>query len=276
MTLSLLPLSRIPAVGRNPIYIATFVIFVILQVPTALVDNFAGLLVLRCLSGFFGSPCLATGAATFQDMYPFIKIPYLLALWAGSVTMGPALAPIIAGFSVGPMGWHWFAWELLWLAAPICLLMFICLPETSTPNILFRRAQRLRKSTGRHNLKSQSQIDQADMSVSDIAFEALVKPWQINVLDPAVVSSSSFTSTIDVLIVVGFHDTLHSPRLRAVLLLFRIVSSRLSRQIPFQPRGVEPSFPCHCSRSPHLYTLILRLLLLYHRAQSQIERFRSS
>ena len=183
---------RIPAVGRNPIYIATFTIFVILQIPTAFVDNFAALLVLRFLAGFFGSPCLATGAATFQDMYPFIKIPYLIALWAGAVTMGPALAPVIAGFSVGPMGWHWFAWELIWLSGPICIMMFICLPETSAPNILLRRASRFRKSSGRSNVKSQSEIDQANMSVSDIAFDALVKPWQINALDPAVVSCSSY------------------------------------------------------------------------------------
>lgn len=166
-------------------------IFVILQIPTALVDNFAGLLVLRFLAGFFGSPCLATGAATFQDMYPFIKIPYLIALWAASVTLGPAVAPIIAGFSVGPMGWHWFAWELLWLSTPICLMMFICLPETSAPNILLRRAHRFRKATGRQTLKSQSEIDQLDMSVKDIAFDALIKPWEINLLDPAVVSSSN-------------------------------------------------------------------------------------
>ena len=181
--MTLLEFFRIPAVGRNPIYIATFCIFVILQVPTALVDNFAGLLVLRFLSGFFGFPCLATGAATFQDMYPFIKIPYLIALCAGYVTMGPVLAPIIAGFSVGPMGWHWFAWELFWLSAPICLL------ETSAQNILLRRAQRFRELSGRLNLKSQSEIDQSDMSVNDITFDALIKPWQINALDPEVVST---------------------------------------------------------------------------------------
>ena len=48
------PLSEIPIVGRNPPYIITFGIFVILCVPTALVDNLAGLLVLRFLQGFFG------------------------------------------------------------------------------------------------------------------------------------------------------------------------------------------------------------------------------
>lgn len=62
------PLSEIATVGRNWIYIPTIFLFVILSIPLALVDNFAGLLVLRFLTGFFGSPCLANGGATVSDM----------------------------------------------------------------------------------------------------------------------------------------------------------------------------------------------------------------
>jgi MFS family permease len=85
--------GRIPAIGRNPPYIATFAIFVILTIPAALTDSFAGLLVTRFLMGFFGkfvnrcfhiygaslkstflgSPCLATAGASFQDMVNPIK-----------------------------------------------------------------------------------------------------------------------------------------------------------------------------------------------------------
>jgi DHA1 family multidrug resistance protein-like MFS transporter len=62
------PLSEIPVIGRNIPYLVTFGIFVALCVPTALIDNFAGLLVLRFLQGFFGSPALATGGASMQDL----------------------------------------------------------------------------------------------------------------------------------------------------------------------------------------------------------------
>jgi len=62
------PLSEIPVFGRNVPYMVSFALFVILCVPMALVDNYAGLLVLRFLTGFMGSPCLATGAATMQDI----------------------------------------------------------------------------------------------------------------------------------------------------------------------------------------------------------------
>lgn len=62
------PLSEIASIGRNWVYVPTFALFVILSIPTAVVDNFAGLLVLRFLTGFFGSPCLANGGASVGDM----------------------------------------------------------------------------------------------------------------------------------------------------------------------------------------------------------------
>jgi hypothetical protein len=49
-----LTLCRIPILGRTSIYIVTFFIFVILLIPTALVKNIGGLLVLRFLLGWFG------------------------------------------------------------------------------------------------------------------------------------------------------------------------------------------------------------------------------
>lgn len=49
------PISEIPSVGRNPPYMLTMGIFVALCIAAPLVDNVAGLLVIRFLQGFFGS-----------------------------------------------------------------------------------------------------------------------------------------------------------------------------------------------------------------------------
>lgn len=76
--------------GRNTPYIVTYGLYVILAVPTALVDNFAGLIVLRFLTGFLGSPCLATGAASQSDMYDFVHLPYALIGWTASAFAGPS------------------------------------------------------------------------------------------------------------------------------------------------------------------------------------------
>lgn len=90
------------------------------------------------------------------------------------------------------MGWRWSGWELFWLSVPLCILILLTLPETSGDTILLRRAQRLRTLTGRSDLKSESEIRQAHMSVREVAFDALIKPWQINALDPAVLFTTVY------------------------------------------------------------------------------------
>ncbi|KAL4914543.1 major facilitator superfamily domain-containing protein [Aspergillus aurantiobrunneus] len=179
------PLSEIPAIGRTLPYITTYIVFVILCVPMSLVDSIAGILVLRFLLGFFGSPCLATAGASYGDFYGSNAMPYVIALWGGGATLGPALGPLVAGFAVQENGWRWSPWELLWLSGPIMVLMFFSMPETSPDTILHRRAQRLRIRTGRKELKSLSEIRQSKMNPREITFNAIIKPWEINALDPA-------------------------------------------------------------------------------------------
>jgi DHA1 family multidrug resistance protein-like MFS transporter len=79
------PLSEIPSIGRNPVYAVTFAIFVIISVPAVLVKSFGGLLALRFLQGFFGSPCLANGGASMQDMYSELNQPYAMVFWVSGM-----------------------------------------------------------------------------------------------------------------------------------------------------------------------------------------------
>ena len=190
------PLSEIPKIGRNPVYVVTFTIFFILSIPTAVVDNFAGLLVLRFLQGFFGSPCLANAGASFQDMYSLLELPYAVTVWVTSAYSGPALGPLLSGFAVTAKGWRWSLWEIVWISAPILILMYLFVPETSSPNILLRRAARLRQLTGDSRLRSQSEIDQKDLKPRAVVISALIKPIEITIKDPAIAFVNLYTSLI--------------------------------------------------------------------------------
>ncbi|KAJ9256541.1 hypothetical protein DTO207G8_2544 [Paecilomyces variotii] len=188
------PLSEIPVVGRNWPYIITFFTFVVLCVPMAVVDNLAGVLVLRFLLGFFCSPSLATGGASYGDCYNAVQMPYVIAMWGGGATLAPALGPLVGGYAVQIKGWRWSSWELLWLSAPVMVVMFFSLPETSADNILLKRAQRLRLRTGCMNFRSDSELRQAKMDAWEITMQALVKPWEVNILDPAVLFTTFYTA----------------------------------------------------------------------------------
>lgn len=57
----LTPLQELPLLGRNPVYIFCHLLFVVFNIPIVTAGNFATILVFRFLSGFVGSPALATG-----------------------------------------------------------------------------------------------------------------------------------------------------------------------------------------------------------------------
>ncbi|KAI9705073.1 MAG: hypothetical protein M1836_006856 [Candelina mexicana] len=188
------PMSELPAFGRNVPYVATFAIYIILCVPTSLVTNYGGFVFLRFLLGFFGSPCLATGGASMGDMYSLLYLPYSVALWVSAAFAAPALGPLLSGFSVPAENWRWSSWEILWMSAPVFILWFFCLPETSSPNILYRRAARLRKTVGAENIRSQTEIDRRGLTAKDIAFDAVIKPIEIMMKDPAVLFTNVYTA----------------------------------------------------------------------------------
>lgn len=167
---------------------------------------------LRFLQGFFGSPCLATGAASLADVTPLIDIPYGLWIWGTCAVAAPAIAPCIAGFSITAENWRWSMWVILWGAAP-CFIMMVCclpkiyswlcltllqlfLPETSVPTILHLRAARLRAVTGNNTLKASSEINHDQYSVASIVHGALITPWKVNALDPAILFTTVYTALV--------------------------------------------------------------------------------
>lgn len=74
--------------------------------------------------------------------------------------------------------------------------MFFFLPETSGDAILLQRARRLRKLTGNERFMSQSEINQRNMKVSHIFVDALIKPLEITLKDPAVMFVQIYTAII--------------------------------------------------------------------------------
>ncbi|CBX94749.1 similar to multidrug resistance protein [Plenodomus lingam JN3] len=186
------PLSEVPAIGRNPPYAVSGFLFVILCIPTALVNNFAGLMVLRFLLGFMASPCLATAGASLGDIWTMAEFPFAVALWAAVATLGPALGPTLSSFAVKDLGWRFSSWELLIISGPIYLLMLFFVPESSSPTILYYKAKRMREETGNMSLMSDAERKQASLQVGQLLFDALVKPWEINALDPAILFTTVY------------------------------------------------------------------------------------
>ncbi|KAI0341879.1 MFS general substrate transporter [Trametopsis cervina] len=184
----LAPLSEIPRIGRTPIYVLTLLVFVLLQIPTALSKNLGALLPLRFLAGFFGSPALSTGGATLADVYKPEDCAVVIGIWSVLGFGGPALGPIMGGFAAEAKGWTWTIWILMWMSGAAVIILAFTMPETSAQAILYRRADRLRRATGNMNLHTQAERDGMHVSVSELAMTTLVRPFILAFLEPIVFS----------------------------------------------------------------------------------------
>lgn len=186
--LFLAPLSEIASIGRNPPYIISMFIFCVLQVPSALAPNFAGLAVLRFLAGFAGSPPLATGGASLTDIFTPQKAGYALGAYGVAVGVAPAIAPMLSGFAIQRWGWEWSFWEMLMIGGLGFLLLFVGMPETNADTILYKRAARLRVLTGNENLRCESEILDAEKTFGGVMYEALLRPLEMTVKEPIVLA----------------------------------------------------------------------------------------
>lgn len=200
------PMSEVPQVGRLWVYIATLFIFVLLQFPVIYASNFGMMLATRFLTGFFGSPALATGGATIADMYRPQKQAYGLAIWGIGAVCGPTLAPLISGFAVQAKGWTWSIWELMWLSSFTWLVLFFFLPETSSPNILHRRTRRLKKITGNDKLTCEPDMMSEEMGPRDVVMMSLVKPITLNFTEPIVFLLNLYIALIYGLLYIWFES----------------------------------------------------------------------
>jgi len=121
---------------------------------------------------------------------------YGITLWGAFAVCAPATAPIAGGFAVHAKSWRWTIWELVWLGGFTLVFLFFFFPETSSSNILYRRAKRIRKATGDDRLKSQSEIEAETLSGRDVVVDVLVRPFALNFQEPIVLVLNLYIALI--------------------------------------------------------------------------------
>ncbi|KAK5080229.1 GTPase-activating protein [Lithohypha guttulata] len=180
------PLSELPAVGRAPVYMLTLFVFVFFEFAVIYAKNFGMVMAFRFLTGFIGSPALATGVASMGDIWSPKLRDYMIVIWGMFAISAPVLGPSIGGFAASAYGWRWTIWPLLWISALTLVLLFFFLPETYAPTILTSRAKRVRKLTKRFDYQAEAEIEIQHIDATRLIFEALVRPFQLTFLEPIV------------------------------------------------------------------------------------------
>lgn len=195
--LVLSPITELSAVGRSWPYVVSIGLFVVLQVPTALVSGPGGFLVLRFITGFLGSPVLATGGASMGDIWKLSGgFMNAIGFWGFSACGGPGMGPLLSGYAVQYKGWHWTIWPLLAATGLVWLLVFFGLPETSSDAILFRRARALRRITGNSNLTTDGMIRDAAKNPKVLIYSTLCRPILMTFTEPVLFFSDLYIAYV--------------------------------------------------------------------------------
>ncbi|KAL9109684.1 MAG: hypothetical protein Q9227_005722 [Pyrenula ochraceoflavens] len=116
-----------------------------------LAQNFGTLLVCRFLAGTFASPALAVGAGTNSDVWSSYDRALASAILMLVPFFGPAIGPVVGGFSAEWKGWRWTQWTILMIMGA-AYLFSLAQKETYKKIILKKRAERLNIPSPPQNL----------------------------------------------------------------------------------------------------------------------------
>ncbi|ROT41488.1 MFS general substrate transporter [Sodiomyces alkalinus F11] len=185
------PLSEL--YGRYPVVILSTWTFNAWVLGSALAPNMSGLIVMRFLAGVGGSGVMTLAPAIIADVYPVEQRAATTSLIVMAQSVGPALGPICGGFIAQELGWRWTYWVLLIASASVTVLMTFFMHESYAPRLLEKKAQRLRKETGRDDLRTA--LDQ-NLTSTQLLARSIIRPTQLLTMSPIVILICSYVSTI--------------------------------------------------------------------------------
>lgn len=114
--------------------------------------------------------------------------PVAMGAWGLSAAAGPVLGPLIGSFASQALGWRWSIWPLLMLSGATLIVLIVLLPETSSANILTRKAARLRKRTGNPHLRSPAEVAGSKTPPSELLRMVFLRPYTLMVTEPIILA----------------------------------------------------------------------------------------
>ncbi|KAL9112435.1 MAG: hypothetical protein Q9227_003277 [Pyrenula ochraceoflavens] len=118
------------SVGRRPLYIICFAVYIGSSVGLALQSTYPALLVLRMVQSCAGSPMPALAQAVVADFAISAERGRYTSYVSSGALLGPALGPLIGGLLIHRFDWRATFWFLAIFASLVFVLILAFLPET--------------------------------------------------------------------------------------------------------------------------------------------------
>ncbi|CAN9391776.1 unnamed protein product [Alternaria alternata] len=116
--------------GRRPVYLITFFIYVCANLGLALQENYAALMVLRGLQSFGCSATVAIGYGVIADVATPSTRGSMLGPAMIATNLGPSIGPLVGGVMAARAHWRWVFWLLVIVGAAFLVILSLVFPET--------------------------------------------------------------------------------------------------------------------------------------------------
>ncbi|KAL2840900.1 polyamine transporter [Aspergillus pseudoustus] len=151
--------------GRQPVYLVSWFVMCLFQLPLALAPNIGTIIVCRFIAGFAGGAPLTNTGGTVSDLWERNQSGWPMAVYGLSSTVGPPTALIMSGYIGLNLSWRWIFWILMAISGGFWIALALTIPETRHSIIIQRKAARACKQMRSEGLASASTT--ADIHVAD-------------------------------------------------------------------------------------------------------------
>ncbi|KAI5121869.1 hypothetical protein M0805_001077 [Coniferiporia weirii] len=186
--LILAPLSE--EFGRQPLYIVTTFIYMIMHLGIALAKNIESVIVFRLIAGAAGSTGSTMVGGTIADIWAPHERGLPMAAFSIAAIGGTGFGPLFAGWiAMNPhLEWRWIQWLYLITAGILLVAMIFILKETRSTVLLTRLAKSLRKRTGDSRYRARNEDERG--SLKTLIVTSCTRPVYLLITEPVVTSFS--------------------------------------------------------------------------------------
>jgi MFS family permease len=187
------PLSEL--FGRQVLFFGTYAGLTAFNAGCAGAQDVATLIVLRFFAGAIGSSPLTNAGGVIADMFSAAERGLATSLFAAAPFLGPVLGPIIGGFLGEGAGWRWVMGFLAAISGFFWIFGTLVVPETYSPVLLRKRAEKMSKMTGKVYV-SKVDSERGRVTLGQSLKTALSRPWILLFREPIVLLLSIYMAII--------------------------------------------------------------------------------
>ena len=181
------PLSEV--YGRVHVLQLANLFFLCWNLGCGFAQNKAEMITFRFLAGLGGSAPLAIGGGILGDCWTADQRGKAISIYSLAPLLGPAVGPIAGGFIAQYTTWRWVFWSTSIVCVFVQLSGVFFLQETWAPQLLKKKAQKLRKATGNQALHTEYETDK---SLPVVLRTNLERPFKLLATQPIIQLISAY------------------------------------------------------------------------------------